>query len=388
MKSVQFFYGDIPNSYPIIDLGTGQSVSLHFDELVNNPKDYQFTIIHCDANWRPSQLIKSEFIEGMFTDYLSGYQVSTGTYKGYVHYRLAFPSQNMKPKISGNYLLKIFLDNEKNVVITRRFYVVQKDMNVSGEMLRPSSPRYNDTKQQISFTINTNEMNVGDPFNDIKVVIRQNWRPDNELANLKPKYVEGKKLIYNYDDEALFDGGNEFRFFDIRDVKYRSNGVRYFMFDSATKLYSATLFEDEDHSGNAYTKYIDQDGGYINLSNSNDLAFINADYIWVDFRLRIPYADESKDVFVYGGLSNWQLDKNFKLTYSPRDKEYQGRILLKQGFYDYQYVTLDKSGNANFTAMEGSHWETENNYSVFVYFRPMGANYDLLVGKASLNSAK
>ncbi len=381
IRTVQFYNSSVINSYPIMSFNNGEHVTLRFDELNTKPRDYQFTVIHCDANWQPSQLLKSEYIDGMFSDYFPGYTMSTATLKSYVHYKLDFPTQNMRLKMSGNYILKIYGDNEKTPVITRRFYVYENSSTVSAEIIRASYAKYADSKQQLNFSITT-DLNIPNPFTDIKVVLRQNWRTDNEIRDLKPKLIQNKTLVYNYEEENLFDGGNEFRAFDITDIRYRGIGVRYFTSDS---LYLATLFDDEDRSPNIYTKYIDQDGQYTVNTKQGQTPFTEADYIWVFFRYKgIP--EPGTDIYIYGGLSNWLLDRRFKMTYVPREQEYQGAFLLKQGYYDYQYVTVSQTGEVNPTALEGSHWETENNYTILVYFRPSGQNYDILIGKGSFNS--
>jgi hypothetical protein len=381
IRTVQFYNSSVINSYPIIQFGTDR-VTLGFDEINSKTKDYQFTVVHCDANWQPSQLLKSEYLDGLFTDYIQGYSMSSGTYKSYIHYKLDFPTANTRLKMSGNYILKVYTDNEKNPVLTRRFYVFENGASVSAEITRASYTRYSDTKQQVNFSINTGELSLTDPFNNIKVVVRQNWRNDNEIRNLKPKLIQNKILVYNYDEENLFDGGSEFRAFDISDVRYTGTGIRYFTFDS---LYHATLFGDEDRSPNIYTKYVDQDGNYSIFTKQGTTPYTEADYVWVYFRLKAT-TEPNQDVYIYGGLTNWLIDRRFKMTYIPRDGEYQGLFLLKQGYYDYEYATVSDKGEINTATLEGSHWETENNYTILVYFRPTGQNYDLLVGKGSFNS--
>ena len=381
IRTVQFYNSGVINSYPMMSFNNGERVTLRFDELNSKPKDYQFTVIHCDANWVPSQLLKSEYIDGMFSDYFPGYTMSTATLKSYVHYKLDFPTQNMHLKMSGNYILKIYTDNEKTPVITRRFYVYENSASVSAEIIRAAYAKYSDSKQQVNFSVTT-DLNIPNPFTDVKVILRQNWRTDNEIRDLKPKLIENKTLVYNYDEENLFEGGNEFRAFDITDVRYRGIGVRYFTPDS---LFQATLFDDEDRSPNVYTKYIDQDGQYTVNTKQGTTPYTEADYIWTYFRLKtVP--EPGTEIYIYGALTNWLLDRRFKMVYVPKEAEYQAAFLLKQGYYDYQYVTVSENGEVSASTLEGSHWETENNYTILVYLRPNGQNYDILIGKGSFNS--
>jgi Domain of unknown function (DUF5103) len=383
IKTVMFYNASVINSPPVMQYGTSEKLTLRFDELGSRNRDYQYTIIHCDANWQPSQLIKSEFIDGMFTEYLSSYVTATNTYKSYVHYQLDFPTASMRPKLSGNYILKIFLDNEKNAIITKRFYVYENKVNVSGEVLRPTMPKYMDAKQLVNFSVDMANANIADPFRDIKVVVRQNNRTDNEIRDLKPRLIQDKSLIYNYDEELLFDGGNEFRPVDVREATFKGMGVRFFTLDTT---YHAVLFGDEERASSAYSKFVDQDGNYSIIDRNNQASFTTSDYVHVYFKLKGMTYDDRQDVYVFGALTNWQIDKNFKLNYIPRDGEYQGHAMLKMGYYDYEYVTVNANGEISTINTEGNHWETENNYSIFVYHRPTGQNFDLLVGRGVFNS--
>lgn len=383
IRTVLFHRADVVNSYPVIMLHSSDKVTLQFDDLLGKNRDYQYTIVYCDANWQPSALLKTEFLDGLFTDYLTGFSFSTNTYKNYTHYRLDFPNANMKPKLSGNYILKIFIDNEKNPVITRRLYVYEPITTPSAQIGRPNFTKYIDRKQQVNFSVNIEGAKITDPYRDIKVVVKQNWRSDNEIRDLRPRFVQDRQLIYNYDEENLFDGGNEFRPFDIRDKNFKGMGVRFYTFDS---LYNAVLFPDDDRSYSTYTAFQDQDGNYI-ISNRNGQAnHTDGDYFWVYFQIKSAYKDDKQEVYVFGGLTNWQLDPRFKMQYNSRDGVYECRVLLKQGYYDYQYVTVDANGKIDATTLEGSHWETENNYTIFVYQRPPGQNYDKLIGYGRFNS--
>src|ERR1017187_7890844 len=240
-----------------------------------------------------------------------------------------------------------------------------------------------DTKQEINFNINTNNLSIIDPFSEIKTVVKQNWRWDNEITTLKPTYVRNQSLIFDYQEGNLFDAGNEFRPFDIRDLRYKGIGVRSFSFDS---LYNVYLYPDEDRSYTAYSVITDQDGSFTITDASNGDASTTADYAMVHFKLSPTYIDDGNggDIYIFGGLSNWQLEKRFKMEYNPRFG-YECNVLLKQGFYDYQYVRV-KDGKIDPSEFEGNHWETENSYTVFVYYHPPSVYGDMLIGILRLNT--
>jgi hypothetical protein len=214
-------------------------------------------------------------------------------------------------------------------------------------------------------------------------VLRQNWRHDNEIRDLKPTYVNDKSLIYNYEEGNLFEAGNEFRAFDTRDFHYKGTGVRLFKLDS---IYYTTLLTDEDRSYNTYTSYPDLDGAYVITTKNGQDANRDADYTMVRFALRPAYS-EVQDVYIFGSISDWALDPHLHMQYDQSSRLYTCNALLKQGYYDYQYVVVDKNGYVNPATFEGNHWETENSYSVFVYYRPQSGLGDRLVGYTKLNTA-
>ena len=385
IRSVQFSRTGLNTTYPYMQLNNGESLTLQFDILgPSRPRNFQYTIVHCDADWTMSNLLQSEYIDGMFQDYIQTYNFSTVTLKKYVHYRVDFPSTTMKPKISGNYIIKIYTDDINKPVLQKRFYVFERAVDVGGTVQRATYSQYRDTKHEVSFTVDYKNLSVVDPFKDIKVVVRQNWRWDNEITDLKPSFVQGTSLTYDYQEGNLFDAGSEFRPFDIRDFQYKSIGVKYFIKDT---VYQAVLFPEEDHSYTTYNLTTDQNGGYtVATKATNSDPTTDADYCYVTFRLSPTYKDIEKDIYVFGGLTNWQLDKRFKMTYSNRNG-YECTVLLKQGFYDYQFVAVGTDGKIDPSMFEGNHWETENNYAIYVYYRSYSLQGDRLVGIKTLNSA-
>jgi hypothetical protein len=384
IRTVQFHRTGVPNTYPILELNSGQQLTLQFDKLgLYDMPSYQYTIVHCDRDWMPSTILQSDYLEGLYTDYVNVASFSTNTYVKYAHYVVNFPTQQMRPKISGNYILKLYVDDPDKPVLTRRFYVYENTAFVGAEIHRATYPQYSKTHQELDFTVNTNELSIHDPFRDISVVLKQNWRFDNEIRDLRPTYVNDKSLIYNYEEGNLFEAGNEYRALDIRDFNYKGAGVRFFKLDS---IYITTLLTDEDRSYNTYTYYPDQDGNYVITTRNGQDASRDADYTLVKFKLRPAYSEE-QNVYIFGALSNWSLDPRFRMNYDQQEHIYSCEVLLKQGYIDYQYVVVDKQGNANPSTFEGSHWETENSYSVFVYYRPQSGLGDRLVGYMKVNTA-
>ncbi len=382
IRTIQFHKSGLVNTYPVIDLAANEQLTLKFDILgAGQTRNMQYTFVHCDANWNRSNILQSDYIDGLFQDIITNFSFSTSTYKKYTHYRLDFPSSNMRPKISGNYMLIVYEDDIEQPLLARRFYVYERQVSLTAEVKRATYSKYRNTHQEIDFTINTQDLTPLDAFNDIQVVLKKNWNTITEINDLKPTYVHDRGLVYNYEEGNLFEAGNEYRAFDTRDVRFKGMGIKTFVFDS---LFHAVLFTDEDRSYKTYSTYIDQNGNYTITTRRGGDASTDADYIDVQFKLKPSYAEEQK-TYIYGALTNWQIDERFRMNYNVRDG-YTCNVLLKQGYYDYEYVVVNEKGEFVPSVFEGNHWETENNYSIFVYYKPRTKLGDRLVGVYQLNT--
>jgi len=102
-----------------------------------------------------------------------------------------------------------------------------------------------------------------------------------------------------------------------------------------------------------------------------------------------PFA--GKGVYLYGEMVNFEQNDNSKMEFNAEKGVYEKVLFLKQGYYNYSYVTLtDRKEEGVVPSLEnteGNYWGTENSYMVMVYFRPFGARADELVGFAKVNSA-
>lgn len=386
IKSVQFHKTGVETSYPILKMSEDETLTLKFDQMNIKGKNYGFTIIHCTPDWKPSNISKSQYIEGMQTDYLDQFQNSRNTFIPYLHYSLRFPSRNMKPSMSGNYVLKVFEQgNPEKVILTKRFYVVNHQVKVTGEVVRATYARYRNTHHEIDFEVNYKGLNVSDPFKEISVKIRQNWRWDNTIEGLKPSHVNNKQLIYDYEQENLFLAGNEYRRFDTRSVKYSKVGVQKVELDS---FFHAYLRLDEGRSFKTHINREDINGQYyIRAENANE-HHLGSDYVDVNFFLDPEYSlkpDEA--IYVFGSLTNWQILPEFQLEHLAKQDVYHTNALLKQGFYNYHYTVAPKgSQKGDITKIEGSHFETENDYNLFVYYKDRFRGIHKLVGLETMKS--
>lgn len=387
IHSVLFHKKGFELSPPLIRLNTNERLILRFDDLDGGYKNYSYTIVHCDAGWQPSQLEPYEYIDGFYEDQINDYRHAVNTRMSYTHYWLEFPAQHLRPMLSGNYLLKVFQDGDPDkVVLTRRFMIFEPRLHVEASVRQANLVVHRDSRQQISFTINTSELYISNPYQEIQVVLTQNGRWDNAIAGLPPRSIHGNSLIYDYEQETLFEGGNEFRRFDIRSLRYTSERISDF---SSSRTHTEVfLIPDQRRPHRRYSFADDINGRFSIKTHDAPDDHTEADYAWVHFSLPMNAPLPDGDIFILGGLTQWHLNENSRLTYNYTSKEYAISLLLKQGYYNYQYVVLESGETAgSLIPVEGSHSEAENDYTIYVYYRQPGLRYDQLLGVTQLNSA-
>ncbi len=392
IRTVQLQKSDWEFSAPVIKLGSDEKLKLMFDDLDGESKNYRFTIIHCDARWNPTdRLLQSEYINGFFDDNINDYQYSKNTIQKYVHYELIFPTENLKPSKSGNYLLKVFLDyDQNNVVLTKRFMVIDEKINILPDIHHATIINDYNYKQEIDFSIQTPGYQIINPYNDLKVVLLQNDRWDNAITKLKPLYVKDNELVYDYDQDNVFSGGNEFRNFDIKSLRWNSEFVKYIMYDSL-RNYQVYLYPGKKRNFLQYFSDKDINGRYkITRQESSPAASVTeAEYVTVHFTLPMEKPAEDGSLYIFGALTDWKYSNENKMHYNKILSQYEATLYLKQGYYNYEYVFLkddEKCGDE--TVIEGQHYETENDYCIYVYYKPMSSNYDMLIGMKRFNSIR
>ncbi len=365
---------------PVLNLNSSDRLQLSFDELASDNDYYQFTLIHCDAQWKPSDLQPMQYIEGNLFDFINDFRFSNNTYQKYVHYSVSFPSQDMKPKISGNYILKVYRNyDEEDVVITRRFFVLDSKTTYEFDIHPATIGQYRFSKQEVDFKATITDYQVYNPYQDLKMVLTQNNRWDNAIYNLRPLFIVGNEYTFNYEEENLFDGTNEYRFYDSRSLRFLSQNVARKTFDTLNHL---TLMPAQRRGSGSYVEFVDFNGKRViaNKDGQNDGSF-DGDYTWVYFSFDSPNKLRSGDVYVFGELSDWRANERFKLEYNEAEHKYEGRVLLKQGYYSYLFTTLnEETGQMETFETEGNYMNTENQYYIFTYCKNQVFGYDELIG--------
>jgi len=377
-------------SSPIIELNSGQQLILSFDDFNGGFQNYTYTLVHCDAEWAPSDLQPNEYLNGFFEDNISNYSYSLNTLQKYTHYELKFPTTNMNFSKSGNYVVWVYENGDKNKpVLSKRFMVVQPLVSIIGHVHQAArSDEYFD-KQEIDFSVFYHSLKVINPFQDFRVVITQNNRWDHAITKLKPMFSKPGELTYDYDDGSnCFNGGNEFRSFDNKSLKFLTPFVLHQYKDSLNQNHTI-LFPDQLKTFKRYMFSQDINGEFFIRNTEMDRSEIEADYSWVNFFFPYEEAIEEGSFYVAGEFCDWKTTKINAFVYNSVKKGYELQLYLKQGFYNYQLVyKQNEYSQLDETMLEGNHWETENDYGIFVYYREIGNYYDQLVGVRKLNSVR
>ena len=386
IKTIKIFKTGIELSEPIIELGSNESITLIFDDLSDNPKNYSYSLIHCTSDWKESGLIKSEYIEGFEINPLNDYQNSYATTVPYTHYTLQVPNNEVHIKISGNYILRVVdTYNQERTVFEQRFMVFEPLLGINAKLKQPINSQIRLTSQQLELSITPNSLNIANPHTEFIPLIIQNHQSDNSLYRIQPTFIRTDGIVYSSPDNLIFNGINEYRSFDINSVHYLSPGIR--SIEQIGDEFSIQLQSSENKRNQKYTTQPDINGYYkVNLERSEQ-SDIEADYVWVYFTL--PYYDQltDKEVYVYGELTDWQCTPQNLMQYNYQRQAYELRLFLKQGYYNYRYVVRDvKTGGVDHTFFEGNHFETENDYLILVYYKQMGKQYERLVGMKKINS--
>lgn len=386
--SVQLTLAGSPLSMPIVNLNTGNNtLVLQFDHMGDVLKDYKYTLVHCNSDWQRSDLSDNEYIDGFTDDRITLVETSFNTLSQYTHYRLGLPNQNMRWARSGNYILQVFDTEDDQLVLSRRFCVVEPLWRIDGEFVRASRVDKLDTHHEIDFTVIPKGVRVSMPQNDVKAFVLQNGRWDNALGPIRPFITRGDNLVFDYQDQILFPAGKEFRFFDIRSFDYRGEFVRGIT--EKPTYFEVTLQPDESRFDRPVIFRPDADGRFVIDNLNANQTLLQCDYAAVLFSIKQNQALDDSDIYVFGELSDWQLKPEFKMQYDEQARVYWCEAWLKQGHYDYQYLVVDpRTGKPDTDGFEGNWYATGNQYTILVYFRPFGARYDRLMGAVTLNSAK
>ena len=356
---------------------------LSFDEITSKADNYYVRIVNCNADWTFSNLNSIMFLDDYNEFRIMDQHVSFSTRITYIHYKFPVP----RLKISGNFIVVVYREGDvDDVILSKRFMIYEPYMNIVPQIKFPITVSERNTGQQTDFILNYGAYNIINPRERLKVVIRQNYNWNNTITGLNPNIMRDdiKSFEYSfYNNENVFKGYNEFRFFDLRSLK--SNGMNVGLIQLSPNKNEALLVYDKSRKGQAYGTYGDLNGMYAPEQYETKGFEIEPDYVYVSFTLDTKLEDPGR-IFITGALSNWKLDEAFEMKYDPEEKMYTCEVLLKQGYYNYRYTFLPKNSSVPDEAyLEGSSSIAENMYDFIVYYRQPGGMYDQIIGYKNMD---
>lgn len=376
----------LPESGVIDGSEDENTLEISFDEMSHDVRQYSYRVLHCNMDWTESDISSYEYLKGFTTADVIDYEHSNNTQQAYTHYSLIFPNEDMQLTASGNYLLMVYQDGDvENVVAQVCFSVVEPMVGIDAKVRANTDIEFNGRYQQLDVDVQTKALNLRDA-GDVKLVVEQNGRWDNRVVLEKPTFVEPNRLRYVNQKSLIFEGGNEFRHFDIYSSYYAGNHVDRVRYTQGE--YHALLEVDDvrgtknkyaGREGLPYVTERDANGQWLVNCEKTDYVDTEAEYMWVHFVLPVQEPMMDGQVYIGGDVAYNQYAAENMMWYDAENGCYRTALYLKQGGYNYMYYVKGRNGVSSLP-LEGSHWQTDNEYCIMVYYHPFGERYDRLVG--------
>lgn len=364
---------------PMIVLGSNDAVNIDFDVLTDDREYLRYEIIHCNADWQPSTLNYLEYLDGFNEGSIDDYAFSSATTVPYVHYRLTIPNPDLTPRLSGNYYVRIYDENNPDETLLRtRFCISEQTAPISVFATSRTDVDYNRSHQQLTVTVDAERTPVADLFNDAVLVIEQNGRTDNVRRIAHPLRVSGRKMIYEHQPDLIFKAGNEYRRFETVSNQWTGMGVEAIEYHAP--YYNHYLYVDQPRNETQYLYDQTLKGGFVIREYNSDHGEVDADYVVVHFALEIPEIPNA-DIYIDSDIFGRRFSPETRMVYNRASGRYERAMLIKQGAYSYQYLTVAPGASeGHATQIEGDKYQTSNQYTILFYTRVPGERYDRLIG--------
>lgn len=371
---------------PVVELQSEQRLCISFDDMSYEVKSYNYKIVHCNADWTPSAIAEVEYIDGFYDGIIDDYTLATNTTALYTHYRFFVPNDDLRLKLSGNYAVLIAQDNDfDNLAAIACFSVVDSRIGVSGNVRGNTDIELVRRYQQLDFELNTSGYEVRDPFSELKVTVYQNRRTDNAVTDIKPTYSSLATQSYKNNRKLIFEGGNQYHSIDFSSEYTYGAGIERIVFEHGD--FQVWLSPDIKRAERGVAQGDDANGNFLVNRQGTDDSDSEADYMWVHFVLLADEPYFTGSVYILGQLCDNALDETSRMAYDFEARAYVKSLYLKQGGYNFQYIYVPKGETVGtLQPIEGSFWQTENEYNIYVYHRAWGERYDRLVAVKTIYS--
>lgn len=391
IKTVQFHLQDWEVSQPVAELFGDVGLTFEFDQIESKPVDYYYTIRHCTYDWQQSNLMFIDYADGFEENEINDYEDSHSTFVQYTHFTLNLPNEDLSMKISGNYLLVVYAKEPvEHIVCTRRFILYEPVVEIAGRVVKNLHGDFKTEYQKVDFTVKPKHLQVYSPREEMKIALLQNFQWNTAYFDIEPSFIDNETFTYNWEDKYIFNAGNEFRYFTFNNLEIGSEFVE--RIEYRKPYYYVDLVPEKAKFFQPYSSVEDINGGFVIRTNrkfDHDFPEVQSEYAIVHFSVKQPQPISGGQVYIYGQMTNYELSPQYAMKYNLETRAYECLLMLKQGFYNYQYIILpaDKNSQVERQFFEGSHKETENDYQLLVYYRSPSASYDRLVGYMKFNSA-
>ena len=369
---------------PVISLRGDEALTVNFDRLGEDRDFLRYRLLHCNADWQPSGLVESEYLSGFNDLAIEDYAFSQNTFVHFINYRIELPAEELRPLVSGNYLLQVYDEQDPGeTLLQARFCVSEETVEIMAQADSQTDRGLNGEFQQLDVILDTGQTAIRNPYSDITLTVEQNAVPGTDAVVIRnPQRVQGNRVIYEHLNELIFPAGNEFRRFETVRADYPGMNV-----DSVRYVgpgYHAYLRRDGPGRDRSYSYDQTQSGRFMVREYNATDADLGADYVTVHFTLEMPEIIDA-EVYVEGEMTLGRYSAQNRMRYDRDRHAYTLEMPLKQGSYNYRYVVKSAAGTDPYF-IDGNKYETRNEYTVKAYVRQPGERADRLVGTTTVTA--
>lgn len=367
---------------PWIDQEGNRRIEISFDMLENEEEDIRYRVVHCDRNWEATDISELDYADGFMPVTVNDRRPSWNTFVNYWHYSVTFPNDDIRLLLSGNYAVIFHTEDDPDTLLAvATFSVTEQSAFVNGTVSPNTDIDYLAFHQQLTLNLSWSREQLPwlDPGSEVTLAVTQNRQARTRRLITAPSRMDASHAWYEHLRPLIFEAGNNWRRFEFTDKKYVTIGVESVGYHAP--YYYARLITDEARAAGHYIYDRDQEGRFLIAARGTDDADVEADYFYAQWTLDIPQT--LTPVYLTGDFLYGNLSDDTRMRWDADEGVYHCEKLLKQGAYNYQYVTSPDGAHLTFAQIEGNYYEAQNEYEVYVYYRPTGGRYDRLLSVAT-----